>query len=152
MSALAKSDLAKEVGGVLKNSAVSVASNAVATGTEKLNKEVSSLNNKISGNDKKDVSAIIAEEPVLEEPNTKKVTISSESNNENPFMEEENIVVEDVYKSDQKEAKEAEAFSAKLDHIGVTNSPSVITSSGGQSNKSNKSKNKKRKTKARKKK
>lgn len=155
MSALAKSDLGKEMGGVLKDSAVSVASNAVSTGTQKLNQEVSSLNNKISGNEKKDLLPNIekkANDVEIKEnadsvSDYSKNTIIEEQNNDTDTFE--NFDIKNEYKKDENNIQ---SVSDKLDNnvIVVSNNPTAVGANKGaksKKNKKRKSNNKSRKKK-----
>lgn len=154
MSALAKSDLGKEMGGVLKDSAVSVASNAVSTGTQKLNQEVSSLNNKISGNEKKDLLPNIekkANDVEIKEnadsvSDYSKNTIIEEQNNDTDTFE--NFDIKNEYKKDENNIQ---SVSDKLNNnvvAGSNNSMGIASNKGFKSKKNKKRKaNKSRKKK-----
>jgi hypothetical protein len=143
----AKSELGQQVSGALKNSAASVASNAINTGTEKLNEGVTSLNNKISGQDKKEleIQTIIKTDDTtgdLIEQNDTKLLEDDIDTNSSSNIDKIN------------EADDIKAFSEKLDRkpIEKVNSNSNVvqesslsfsTNSGKRSSKSKKNKKKK---------
>ena len=66
VKSIAKSDFGKQVGGVLKDSSVSVANNLIQSGTNKLNEKVEQLNNTISGNNNNTISGNSKEKVILE--------------------------------------------------------------------------------------
>ncbi len=154
---LVKSDLGKQVGGVLKDASVNVATNAIKAGADKLSDGVSTLNNKISGSE---VQNDVKKEEISEVLN-EKVQSSSNKDEEINIVDSIDSEIRDNEDSDVlevKNIKDSNEFSKALDSKAEKVSPSIVNNNSygpsfGSSSKSSKSSKKsKRKVKKNKKK
>lgn len=150
---IAKSDLGKQLGSVLKDSAVSIATTAITTGASKLNDKVQNVNDTIAGV-KKEESAVVDEAivsinvpEIIKEGDEDKIIAQKEEHESIAYPEKE-------------EEENFKAFSDKLDaNAGSeTHSQSTVVMpatqslmhSGGASGSKSHRKKAKRKTKSRK--
>ena len=156
VKSIAKSDFGKQVGGVLKDSSVSVANNLIQSGTNKLNEKVEQLNNTISGNSKEkaileiekaaipEVGAVKYEDPfegLDENLYGSEMIMKNKKNNKknNDALAKGEEVIDNLpidsnnIRANNQDEKDLNDFSKKLDNINLTdvnnNTPPVILKS-----------------------